>query len=272
MESLSLEMAVAEPAMACRSTTFLGLRGHQPAEARQRVLTALSELSAAHWSEAQVPYVASDEGFVSAATTLLLRAQEQGGRIALLAEGIDRVHVDVLSALSEAWARFYEACGGEHRVVLMMAGTLPSRRFGLEGATRLDLPDFAHSEALRVLSPDEELGDQGEMALAFSGGVPSFVGALADGVQKLGGLPYSATGLIRLLGPVENEVRSVLELLTSDPALADRLEFLAGVEEDVLQPDLDERLLSAGMLRETRAPGGGRQVALRAPLMAALLG
>jgi hypothetical protein len=232
MESLSLELAVAEPAMACRSTTFAGLRGHQPAEARQRVLTALAELSASHWSEAKVPHVATDEGFVSAAEGLLFRAQEQEGRIALLAEGIDRVHVDVLSALSEAWNRFSERCGGDRKVVLMMAGSLPSSRVQLEGAAVLDLPDYARAEALRVLSPHEEMGEQSEMALEFSGGVPSFVGALAEGVKKLGGLPYSATALIRLLGPVENELRQVMDLLAADPALAERMEHLACVGED----------------------------------------
>jgi len=272
MESLALEMALAQPAMTCHGASFSGLRGQRIVEARQRVLSAIAELSAAHWSEVQVPHVATSAGFVRAAEALLMRAQEQPGRIALFAEGVERLHVDVLSALSEAWNRFSDQCHGDRNVVLMMAGTLPSQRLELEGALRVDLPDYASQEALHVLSPDEPLGEQGEMALAFSGGVPSFVGALAAGVQKLGGLPYSATGLIRLLGPLQNEVRQALDLVAADPILADRLEFLAQVECDVLQPIVDERLLAAGMVRELRPLGGKRRVALRAPLLAAILG
>jgi hypothetical protein len=63
-----------------------------------------------------------------------------------------------------------------------------------------------------------------------------------------------------------------LDLVAADPSLADRLEFLSQVERDVLQPIVDERLLAAGMLRELRPSGGQRRVALRAPLLAAILG
>jgi hypothetical protein len=272
MESMALEMAIARPAITCHGASFSGLRGQRNAEARQRVLGALAELSAAHWSEVQVPHVATDSGFIQAAESLLFRAQEQPGRVALFAEGVERLHVDVLSALSEAWNRFSEKCAGDREVVLMMAGTLPSDRLELENALRLDLPDYASQEALDILSPTEPLGEQAEMALDFSGGVPSFVGALADGVRKLGGLPYSASGLIRLLGPLEGEVRQALDCVAADPALADRLEFLAQVAGDVLQPGLDDRLLAAGMVRELRPIGGQRQIALRAPLLAAILG
>jgi hypothetical protein len=230
LEAMALEMALARPAMACHGASFSGLRGHRVVEARQRVLGALAELSADHWSEVQVPHVATDAGFILAAEQLLMRAQDQPGRSALFVEGVERIHVDVLAALSESWNRFSERCAGDREVVLMLAGTLPSQRLDMEDAIRVDLPDYASKEAIRVLSPDEALGEQGEMALEFSGGVPSFVGALADGVRKLGGLPYSATGLIRLLGPLENEVRQALDLVASDPALAERLEFLARVD------------------------------------------
>lgn len=272
LEAMALEMALAQPAMTCHGASFSGLRGHRVLEARQRMLGALAELSADHWSEVQVPHVATDAGFILAAEQLLMRAQEQPGRIALFVEGVERLHVDVLATLSEAWNRFADKCGGDRAVVLMLAGTLPSQRLDMEEAIRVDLPDYASGEAIRVLSPDEALGEQGEMALAFSGGVPSFVGALAEGVRKLGGLPYSATGLIRLLGPLENEVRHALDLVAADPVLADRLESLSQVERDVLDPVLDDRLLAAGMLRELRPMGGRRQVALRAPLLAAILG
>ena len=74
------------------------------------------------------------------------------------------------------------------------------------------------------------------------------------------------------MGPLENEVRHALDLVAADPVLADRLESLSQVERDVLDPVLDDRLLAAGMLRELRPMGGRRQVALRAPLLAAILG
>jgi len=272
LESLSLEMAVAEPAISCRSTTFVGLRGHQLTEARQRVLTALAELSVSHWADAQVPYVASNAGFEAAVQTLLLRAQEKGERIALMAEGVEHLHVDVLSALSEAWSNFYDSCDADRMVVLMLAGSACSSRFTLEGATQIDLPDYARKEAMHLLSPNEESGAQGELALEFSGGVPGFVGPIAQGAQSLGGLPYSSTGIIRLLGPVEQEVRQVLDLLSADPLLADRIEGLACLEEDAHESCTDDALLSAGILRELRPQSGERRVALRAPLLAAMLG
>ena len=272
MQGLSLELAVDEPALMCRSVAFSGLRGHGKSEARQRVLTALAELSAAHWSEVQVPYVASGEGFVVAAKELMHRAQEQEHRIAMLAEGVDRIHVDVLSALSEAWNQFQEEAGVDRRFVLLMAGSLPTHRFEVEGADEVSLPDLARKEALRLLSPGEACDEQTEMALQFAGGVPRFVGALSEGVQKLGGLPYSSTGLIRLLGAVEGEVRQVLDLLASDPRLAERLESLAGGEEHGFEAGMDERLIESGVIRLKPNPRGDSKVVLRAPLLAAMLG
>lgn len=267
-----MDLAVDEPSMACRSANFAGLRGHQESEARQRILTALAELSAPHWSEVQVPFVASNHAFVVAVEELLWRAQDQQERIALLADGLDRIHVDVLSALGEAWNRFQEASENERSVVLLLAGRLSDT--GFSEIPRVELPDYAQQEALKLISPSlgEGLDEQTRMALDFSGGVPTFVGALSEGVRRLGGLPYSATGLIRLMGSVEGEVRQVLDLLAADPRLADRLECLSTTESAVYESDLDQRLIAAGVVREIRAKPGERRVALRATLLAALLG
>ena len=267
-----MDLAVDEPSMDCRSADFGGLRGHQESEARQRILTALAELSAPHWSEVQVPFVASNQAFVVAVEELLWRAQERQGRIALLADGLDRIHVDVLSALGEAWSRFQSDSKEGRSVVLLLAGRLPD--MGFSEIPRVELPDYARQEALKLIcpTPGEGLDDQTRMALDFSGGVPSFVGALSEGVRRLGGLPYSATGLIRLMGSVEGEVRQVLDLLASDPRLAERLEHLSSAESAVLEPALDQRLIAAGVVREIRPKSGVRHVALRAALLAALLG
>ena len=272
MQELSLQLAVDEPALLCRSVAFSGLRGHRQSEARQTVLTALAELSAPHWSEAQVPYVASTEGFLIAARDLMYRASEGEHRVAMLAEGVDRLHVEVLSALSEAWNQYQQETGGDRRFVLLMAGQLPQPAFGAEGAEEVVLPDFARRAALRVLSPEEACDEQTNMALEFSGGVPSFVGALSEGVRKLGGLPYSSTGLIRLLGAVEADIRAVLDLLAAEPALAERLESLASGEEAMMEPDLDDRLIASGVVTVSKTGPQGTRVQLRAPLLAAVLG
>jgi hypothetical protein len=272
MQELSLQLAVDEPALLCRSVAFSGLRGHRLSEARQRVLTALAELSAPHWSEAQVPYVASTEGFLVAARELMFRASDGEHRVAMLADGVDRIHVEVLAALSEAWNCYQQETGPDRRFVLLMAGQLPQPAFGAEGAEEVLLPDFARQEALRVLSPGEECDEQTDMALEFAGGVPSFVGALSEGVKRLGGLPYSSSGLIRLLGSVEGEIRSVLDLLAAEPALAERLESLASGEDAVMVPELDNRLVASGVVTVSRVGPKGPRVQLRAPLLAAVLG
>ena len=272
MQELALQLAVDEPALSCRSVAFSGLRGHRVSEARQRVLTALAELSAPHWSEAQVPYVASTEGFMAAARELMFRASESEHRVAMLAEGVDRIHVEVLAALSEAWNLYQEESGADRRFVLLMAGQMPQPAFVAEGAAEVLLPDFAREEALRVLSPGEECEEQIDMALEFAGGVPSFVGALSEGVKRLGGLPYSSSGLVRLLGSVEGEIRAVLDLLAAEPAMAERLEALASGDSAPMEPALDNRLVASGVLTVSKVGTQKPRVQLRAPLLAAVLG
>ena len=88
----------------------------------------------------------------------------------------------------------------------------------------------------------------------------------------MGGLPYSSTGLIRLLGAVEGDIRAVLDLLAAEPALAERLESLASGEEAMMEPDLDDRLIASGVVTVSKTGPQGTRVQLRAPLLAAVLG
>ncbi|MCB9797530.1 MAG: hypothetical protein H6741_32980 [Alphaproteobacteria bacterium] len=76
---------------------------------------------------------------------------------------------------------------------------------------------------------------------------------------------------MRSIGGLADEIRGAVNIVSSSPALADRLEALRNGEPVVEVPELDKPLTMAGLLKRVRTPGE-ELVMLRAPAIRAVLG
>ncbi|MCB9762451.1 MAG: hypothetical protein H6739_21820 [Alphaproteobacteria bacterium] len=274
LEDLALDLAVGEPGVGCRTVSFRPLKGRPRTEAWFFVLQVLAQLSETRRDALRVPTVASSKGFRTAARSLLERAQFQPGvgQVALLAHGAEYLPVDVIEDLAEVWARFAGCYVGERRATMLMAGTVDAPQMKIDDAPKVVLADYGEAEAAAALvgqagpSGRQEL----ERAARFSGGIPAVVEALGSGARASGGLPDARKDLIRCMGQLADEIRGAVHIVSSDSALADRMEQLLRGEPLVEIPTLDRTLMLAGLLKTVRLPGEDR-VLLRGPAIGAVL-
>ena len=115
-------------------------------------------------------------------------------------------------------------------------------------------------------APDRALS----AAARFSGGIPAVVEALGVAAREGGRLPGQEGALVRSMGALADEIRGAVNIVSSDPHLADRLEALRSGEPVVEVPALDKPLTLAGLLKRVRTPGE-ELVMLRAPAIQAVL-
>ncbi len=267
LEDLALDLAVGLPPIGCRTVSFRPLKGKGETDAWVYVLAVLAQLSVDRWTEARAPLVCSRLGFRTAAVELLLRAQDRpGARVALLAHGAEYLPFEVLIDLSTAWLEFTRMQPQGRRTTLLLAATVDAPHIQLGDARRVMLQDLGEAEAaaslvsrMGMVSPMRL-----ETAAQFTGGIPDVVEALGIGARQLGQLPPSASGMVRALGPLADEIRSAVDIAASDPLVAERLEqFLEG-EALNEEPIVDRTLVMAGLLRRTHQDGA-EKVVLRAP-------
>lgn len=266
LEDVALDLAVGEPSVGCRTVSFRPLANRSTGEAWNFILRVLAELA----GEARmVPAVADRRGFLFAAERLLDEAHEDAPYpVALLAHGCENLPVEVLIDLGQIWAEYSARSAGARRCTLLLSGSVDTPALDVGGAMRVELSDFGEEEAEETLTtfvraPHSVL----HRASRFSGGVPALVHALAEGASETG-LPTHPEDLLRVMGPVGDELRSAVNAALTSPRVADRLdELLRGVPllED---PAVDRELLMAGLLRRVRVRGD-RLVELRSPAIVA---
>ncbi len=276
LEGVAMDLAVGEPTLGCRTASFRPMKGRSATESWRYTLGLIARLVPREAIGPQFTGSASREGFRSAVASLLVRVQDSvSAPVALLLHGAEYLPLDALEDLSMGWQRFAEAnpAAAGRRVTLLLSGCMDVPALALPGAPRLALIDYAEAEAAAAL-----VGRAGpasrpllEAAARFTGGVPAMVEALGSGARELGAIPRSQSGLIRCLGPVADEIRGAVDIVAADSRVAERLEALSGGEPAPVEEGLDERLLTAGLVRRVRAPGDP-QVVLRAPAIGSLLG
>lgn len=267
LEDLAMDLAVGSPPLGCRTVSFRPLRSKSETDAWVYCLAVLAQLSVDRWTEARAPLVVSRLGFRTAAVELLLRAQERpGARIALLGHGAEHLPFETLLDLSTAWQEFTQLMPQERRTTLLLAATVDSPHIQLGDARRVLLDDLGEAEAAANLVSRIGLASRMrlESAARFTGGVPDIVDRLGVGAKQMGQLPSSASGMVRALGPLADEIRSAVDIAACDPMVAERLEqFLEGEALDE-SPSVDRALVMAGLLRRTHLNGEEKMV-LRAP-------
>ncbi|MFZ5477497.1 MAG: hypothetical protein ACOZNI_12045 [Myxococcota bacterium] len=272
LEDLALDLAVGQPAVGCRTVSFRPLMGRTPPECWNFILRVLAELpSSADWGTRPVPMVCDRRGFYNAAEMLLATAHEQAPYpVALLGHGAEHLPVEVLGDLAQVWTRYLEQTSDGRRCTVMLAGAVETPALDVGGATRLSLTDFGEAEAAAtmLLKAGPLDGDALQRAVRFSGGVPAIVDALATGATT-GKLPRLPADMLRLMGPVAEELKSAVEMALMTPATSERLHVLLDGEAHLEDYEVDHSLLMAGLVRHVRVPGLPR-VALRAPALAAV--
>jgi hypothetical protein len=101
--------------------------------------------------------------------------------------------------------------------------------------------------------------------------VPGLVEAMGERIRQDSAVPSHDDELLASLGPVVDEIRGAVDIVHMDSALADRLYDLVPGEPLQREPEVDEALAMAGLIRPVKCHGEDK-VKLRAPAIAALLG
>jgi hypothetical protein len=274
LEDVSLELAVSEPGMGCRTVNLRPLQGRHPVACWQFLLRILAQLSATQGGVTALPTVAERRGFRQVVEDLLERADERNrADVALLAHGAEHLPVEVAEDLLEAW----EAYGARHpahrRCVLLLGGTVNAPALREFEGRLVELADFGPVETAEVLGRmvGPRLAGQVSTVAGFTGGMPALVEAVGRSARHDRHLARDEEALLGTVGALGDEIRGAVDIIASDHRLAARLDLLLPGEPLPTEPDLDQGLLTAGLAR--RIPHhGGDLVCIRAPAIGALVG
>ncbi|HJN75902.1 MAG TPA: hypothetical protein QGF58_18370 [Myxococcota bacterium] len=275
LEELALDLAVGEPAVGCRTVSFRPLKGRRAPEAWHFVLQILSQLCSDEWNDRPVPMVAGRHGFRTLALDLLMNAQdrfeERGAAVALLGHGAEYLPIETLEDLSRIWSDFVRWYPANRKTTMLLAAAVDVPSLVLEDAARVPLADYGEAEAAAAIVGRSGITERTplESAARFSGGIPAVVDALGDDARG-GGMPRTRDGLVKSMGPLAQEIRSAVDIVRSDTWMSCRLDDLLSGEPLSIEPEVDERLMMAGLLRRVRLPGEDR-VMLRAPAIASVV-
>lgn len=267
LEELALDLAVGEPGVGCRTVSFRPLLGRSTSEAWNFLLRVLADLAGTEGRI--VPTVADRRGFLYVAEELLDEAHEESPYpVALLGHGCEHLPVEVLIDLAQLWTDYQGRVAGNRRCTMLLAGSVDTPALDVGGALRVVLTDFGEMEAEEnLITQVRGSASLVSKASRFSGGVPALLQAIVNGAATTG-LPSQPEDLLRVMGPVADELRSAVNSALTSPRTADRFyELLHGVPllED---PAVDRELLMAGLLRRVRVKGDNL-VELRSPAIAA---
>lgn len=273
LEELALDLAVGEPGIGCRTVSLRTLHGRGLGEGWQFVLHIFGQLGRRGWSPSVPASVADRRGFRWALGRLLDEAHAAAPwRLALLAHGAEHLPFEIVEDIGLAWDEYRARHPEGPRVTVLLAAPPGARGVTLPGAAEVDLSDYAEAEAAAAL-----VGRSGplpvrliEAAARFSGGVPDLIDTLGR-QARAGGLGADPHALLGALGPMADEMRGAVDIVSAHDDLSDRLYGLLSGEPGRLVPAVDQPLLDAGLLRPVRA-AGGPQVALRTPALALLVG
>jgi hypothetical protein len=273
LEDVALELAVGEPEIGCRTVSFRPLMGRSTPEAWNFLLRVLGDLVGGE-APRIAPMVCDRRGFHNAVEMLFGRVQEESDYpVALLAHGAEHLPVEVLEDLCRVWARYVEDVANDRRCTLLLAGSVETPALEVGPGSRIDLADFGELEAAESLVTRLGASDPMRVAWAarFSGGVPAIVQALANGVSGTDELPLSPAEMLRVVGPLGDELRGAVQSALTLPDTAERLHFLLDGQPRREEPTVDATLLLSGVIRRVRRAGGAH-VALRSPAIASVAG
>lgn len=273
LEDVSLDLAVGEPGILCRTVSLRPAGGLSPRDAWPLVLRAFAQLGQRRWVSGPSAAILDRRGFRTLLSQILTDAEGAARQpVALLAHGADRLPVELLEDIAQVWGEHETLFAGERQAGLLLAGAAGTTLVAPRSATRMDLSDYGEDEAVATLQ--QRGGPFPSRALRslarFTGGIPSLVDALGERMAEGGTPPLEPDALLDSLGPLAQELRGAVDIASTQEHLAERLHALRFGDDLPEAPQLDQPLIDAGLLRRFRGAGGSR-VALRAPAIAALV-
>jgi hypothetical protein len=274
LEELSLDLAVGEPAIGCRTVDFRPLQGRPVNECWQTTLQLMGQLGKRGWRPSTPLSVADRRGFRWALEQVIEQAHiEAPNPVALLASSVDSLPLEVLEDLGQAWQDYRKRHPEDQRCGLLMAASASARWLRIGDAPQLQLADFGQTEAAAAIVgragplPMQDL----ELVSRFTGGIPSLVDAAGRHAEREGGLPRSREELLGCFGGLVDEMRGAIEIVEAHDLLADRLQSLLDGEALPREEAVDRPLLLSGLVRPERRRGQDI-VRLRAPAIASMVG
>lgn len=273
LEDVSLDLAVGEPTVGCRTVSFRSAAGRSQAEAWQIALHLFGQLGQRGWRRSAPATVADRRGFRWALEQVLEEAHRSAPHpVALLAHDVERLPLELLEDIASAWAGYRDRHPVDRRCTVLLATTDAADWLQLGPAPQVALVDFAAPEVESALTsvagglPAREL----ESVARFTGGIPGLVERIGDVARRSGRLPRGPREMLASCGPVERELRAAVDQAIAHDQLADRLVSLRPGEPEPVEPTVDTPLLRAGLVRRVRR-AGGELIELRAPVIRDLI-
>ncbi|MCA9556312.1 MAG: hypothetical protein KC933_40180 [Myxococcales bacterium] len=268
LDDLAVDLSMGDPAVRARPLHLLPLMGLTTHQAWGWLADAVAEFCQVPLQEGPAWRAVSRRGFRTVLAELFEKAE--GGRArCLMLHGLEHVNVEALQDLFEVFHAHVEAMGPDRRFNMLFAGSIDAPHFAMEGAVRAELGDYSEAEAIETLV--EHLGPleahRLSSVVAMVGGVPAILEALGErGPDDLSRILTDRDEMWRALGPLAEEVRSAIDIVSADQNLADRLERLARKGSVEAEAEADARLSRAGLVRCE-----GPTTRLRTPWFADLL-
>lgn len=269
LDDLAVDLSVGRPAVQARPLSLHPLQARTVHEAWTWLVHAFTEFCTLP-IDGPVATAVSRHGFREVMTSLFRRSV-RGPRRALLMHGIEHLPVEARDDLFRAFEEHVDESGDERRINLLIAGSVDAPTFELRGGERVILPDYSTEEAIEALV--EYLGPVDRQRLSgvieLVGGVPALVERIGAEGESSGELANDRQRIGRVLGPLMEEVRGAVAIVTAVDGLAARLEAVS--REGSLPEDTrwDRMLLRAGIF-VPEDEGQARRVRVRARLFADL--
>ncbi len=199
-----------------------------------------------------------------------LRRAEDGTARCLMLHSIENAPIEALADLISVFEAHAETMGTRRNFNILMCGSVDAPNIEFNLTERVLLPDYGPEEAVEALV--EYIGPLESTMLEdivdIVGGVPAILEALgSEGLSVLREVRENKESVWRLLGKLASEIRAAYDIVSMDEHLSLRLDTLAqdGPQRDTT--DVDEALLSAGLVERDRRTA---QLRLRAPIFSDL--
>ncbi len=268
LDDLVADLQLGTPKVRARTLSVAPLQGRSNLEAWNWLVRAVMEFADLPM-DGPLSHVIDRSGF-RAALGGVFRRTVRSEPSALLICCAEHVPFEVLQDFVGAYDDHVIEAGEQRRLTLLLSGMITHKSFALREAPRLWLPDFGPREAVEALAECIGIADPHALwaMVGAVGGVPAMIERLGrSGEQGL--IPHDRASLWRALGPLVDEIRAAVAIVSSAERLAERVETLAASGLVSEEPMLDASLVQAGLLvRDVRKDEA--RVALRAPLFADL--
>jgi hypothetical protein len=268
LDDILVDLAIGEPSIHCKLLALSPMQGQSANDCWSYLVRAVMEFCDLTY-EGPAGQAVNRRGFRSVMGNLLRRTIH-GERCALLIHGVETMDVEALEDFVRVFGFHMTEAGESRKLTIVLAGSVSMANVDLPGAVHLSLPDFGQEEAFEHFV--EYIGHTPpgpvNRAIDLVGGVPALLNCIGEKAQA-DGFGSSKEDHIKALGPVMEELRHALAIVSADQRLAERLEDVARHEVLPMDESTDQTLLGAGLLRQ--CVGREARVALRAQVFLHLL-